>query len=190
MSQQHTQSSGNPWFDYARDAFERSVLFLDVLRQRGNIYNAQVDRVAPNVLTFQPEVICDGRTLAKPVNYILVKIVPPEGVTIDPDKRPFIVFDPRAGHGPGIGGMKADSEIGVAMRAGHPCYFVGFLPDPEPGQTIESVCRAEAHFVKLVSDLHPHADGKPALIGNCQAGWQIMIMAALCPELPGPIVLA
>ena len=27
----------------------------------------------------------------------------------------FIVFDPRAGHGPGIGGMKKDSEIGIAL---------------------------------------------------------------------------
>ena len=44
--------------------------------------------------------------------------------------------DPRAGHGPGIGGFKADSEIGVAMAAGHPVYFVGFTPEPEPDQTI------------------------------------------------------
>ena len=55
-----------------------------------------------------------------------------------------MIVDPRAGHGPGIGGFKADSEIGVAMKAGHPCYFVGFLPDPMPGQTIEDIARAEA----------------------------------------------
>lgn len=180
----------NPWFDYMRDAFERSVLFLDILRQRGNIYEEQTKRIAPHVLTFKAEVVCDGRQLEKPVNYALTRITPPKGVAIDPKKRPFIVFDPRAGHGPGIGGMKHDSEIGVAMKAGHSCYFVGFLPDPMPGQTVEDVCRAEAHFVKIVSDLHADADGKPALIGNCQAGWQIMIMAALHPELPGPIVLA
>ena len=39
--------------------------------------------------------------------------------------------------------MKHDSEIGVALQAGHPCYFVGFLPEPMPGQTVEDVCRAE-----------------------------------------------
>jgi hypothetical protein len=38
----------------------------------------------------------------------------PKGVEIDPKRRPFVVVDPRAGHGPGIGGFKADSEIGVA----------------------------------------------------------------------------
>ncbi len=86
----------------------------------------------------------DGRTLKRPVNYLLVRIVPPEGVEIDPTRRPFVVVDPRAGHGPGIGGFKADSEIGVAMKAGHACYFVGFMPDPMPGQTIEDIARAEA----------------------------------------------
>ena len=82
--------------------------------------------------------------------------------------------------------MKQDSEIGVALAAGHPCYFVGFLPEPMPGQTIEDVCRAEARFVEEVVARHPEAEGKPCLIGNCQAGWQIMMMAAIRPELSGP----
>jgi pimeloyl-ACP methyl ester carboxylesterase len=100
------------------------------------------------------------------------------------------VGDPRAGHGPGIGGFKANSEIGVAMRAGHPCYFVGFLPDPMPGQTIEDVAHAEAAFLERVIALHPDADGKPTVIGNCQAGWAVMMLAAVRPELCGPIIIA
>ena len=83
----------------------------------------------------------------------LVRVVPPAGRQIDPTRRPFVVVDPRAGHGPGIGGFKADSEIGVAFKAGHPCYFVGFLPEPMPGQTIEDIAAAEAVFLKKVSDL-------------------------------------
>ena len=100
------------------------------------------------------------------------------------------MIDPRAGHGPGIGGFKADSEIGVAMKAGHPCYFVGFLPEPMPGQTIERIARAEALFIEKVIRLHPKADGKPCVIGNCQAGWAVMILAALRPELFGPLIIA
>ena len=92
-------------------------------------------------------------------------------------RRPFVVVDPRAGHGPGIGGFKADSEIGVAMKAGHPCYFIGFLPEPMPGQTIEDIARAEAVFIEKVIALHPQADGKPCVIGNCQAGWAVMMLA-------------
>ena len=104
-----------------------------MLRQRGNNYAEHNARTAPHVLTFDVELVLDGRSLARPVNYGLVRIVPPKDTAVDPRKRPFIVFDPRAGHGPGIGGMKHDSEIGVALRAGHPCYFVGFLPEPVPG---------------------------------------------------------
>src|SRR3954447_1785811 len=179
-----------PVADYWIDAIQRSVLFLDVLRQRGNIARDHNARPAPNVLHYQAELLVDGRTLDRPVNYALVRIVPPAGMRIAAEKRPFIVVDPRAGHGPGIGGMKHDSEIGVALQAGHPCYFVGFLPDPMPGQTIEDVCRAEALFVKAVAERHPDAEGKPVLIGNCQAGWQIMMMAAVNPDLCGPIMLA
>ncbi|HEV8442531.1 MAG TPA: DUF3141 domain-containing protein, partial [Steroidobacteraceae bacterium] len=86
--------------------------------------------------------------------------------------------------------MKQDSEIGVALASGHACYFVGFLPEPMPGQTVEDVCRAEALFVEQVAARHPDAESKPIVIANCQAGWQIMMMAAIRPELTGVIMLA
>jgi hypothetical protein len=176
--------------EYMMDAGQRSVLFLDVLRQRGDQYREHVAQTAPHVLQYAAELIIDGRKLAEPVNYALVRIIPPKGVEIDPDRRPFIVVDPRAGHGPGIGGFKADSEIGVAMKAGHPCYFIGFLPEPMPGQTIERIARAEAVFIEKVISLHPKADDKPCVIGNCQAGWAVMILASLRPDLFGPIIIA
>src|SRR5215471_14910411 len=181
---------GSDFLDYWVDAWQRSILLLDVLRQRGNNCAAHNARTAPHVLSFEVELVLDGRALQRPVNYGLVRIVPPTGTAIDPGKRAFIVFDPRAGHGPGIGGMKHDSEIGVALAAGHPCYFVGFLLEPMPGQTIQDVCEAEARFVDEVLKRHPNAEGKPCLIGNCQAGWQIMMMGAIHPEKIGPIMLA
>jgi hypothetical protein len=179
-----------PAMEYALDAAQRSILFLDVMRQRGNQYREHMAETAPHVLEFEVELLIDGRTLARPVNYALARVVPPPGVEIDPRRRPFVIVDPRAGHGPGIGGFKADSEIGVAFKAGHPCYFVGFLPDPVPGQTIEDVARAEAIFLEKVIALHPEADGKPCVVGNCQAGWAVMMLAAIRPELFGPILVA
>ena len=176
--------------EYMMDASQRSVLFLDVLRRRGDQYREHIAQTAPHVLQYAAELIVDGRKLDEPVNYALVRIIPPKGVEIDLDRRPFIVVDPRAGHGPGIGGFKADSEIGVAMKAGHPCYFIGFLPEPMPGQTIERIARAEAVFIETVISRHPEADGKPCVIGNCQAGWAVMILASLRPELFGPIIVA
>ena len=176
--------------EYWTDAWQRTVLFLETLNERGNTTLAQAAKEVPHVLTFQADLVLDGRQLERPVNYALVRIVPPPDVTIDPAKPPVIVVDPRAGHGPGIGGMKPDSEIGVALRAGHAVYFIGFLPQPMPGQTIEDVCRAEAIFIAEVAKRHPEAEGKPIIIANCQAGWQIMMTAAIRPDLAGPIMLA
>ncbi len=176
--------------EYWIDAWQRSILTLDLLRERGNISLEHSAQNAPNVLSFKFEPILDGRTLPKPVNYALVRILPLDDKPVDPAKPPFIVVDPRAGHGPGIGGMKQDSEIGVAMAAGHPCYFIGFFPQPMPGQTIEDVCTAEAAFIAEVAARHPEAEGKPVIVANCQAGWQVMMMAAIRPDLVGPILLA
>ncbi|MDH6263182.1 DUF3141 domain-containing protein [Bradyrhizobium sp. BR13661] len=176
--------------EYMVDAGQRSVLFMDIMRQRGDQYREHVAQTAPHVLQYAAELITDGRTLDEPVNYALVRIIPPKDVEIDMSRRPFIVVDPRAGHGPGIGGFKADSEIGVAMRAGHPCYFIGFLPEPMPGQTIERIAHAEAKFIETVISRHPDADGKPCVIGNCQAGWAVMILASLRPQLFGPLIIA
>jgi pimeloyl-ACP methyl ester carboxylesterase len=175
---------------YWIDAVQRGVLFLDVMRQRSQHREEHIAKLAPHVLKFGTEIVMDGRSLPRPVNYVLARIAPPSGVKIVETKRPFVVVDPRAGHGPGIGGFKAQSEIGVAFNAGHPCYFIGFLPEPVPGQTIEDIADAEAAFLERVIALHPKADGKPAVIGNCQAGWAVMMVAAKHPELFGPIIVA
>lgn len=176
--------------EYWVDSWQRTILFWDVLRRRGNEYYRRKEMSAPHVLHFEAELVLDGRTLDRAANYGLARIKAPDGLVIDPMKRPFVVVDPRAGHGPGIGGFKADSEIGVAIRAGHACYFVGFTPDPAPGQTIEDIMRAEAVFLEKVIDLHPEAEGRPCVIGNCQAGWAVMMLAAARPELFGPIIIA
>ena len=73
-----------PLADYMVDAAQRSILFLDVMRQRGNQYREHMAETAPHVLSYQAELLIDGRTLERPVNYALVRITPPAGVEIDP----------------------------------------------------------------------------------------------------------
>jgi len=182
-----------PWSalgEYMTDAMQRTVLFWDVMRQRSDQYYTEKAKDVPHVLQFDAELVLDARTFDKPVNYLLARVNPPAGMTVDPLKRPFVVVDPRAGHGPGIGGFKADSELGVAMKAGHPAYLVGFTPEPMPGQTIEDIMHAEAAFLEKVISLHPRAEGKPCVIGNCQGGWAILLVAGIRPELFGPIIVA
>ena len=143
----------------------------------------------PPVLIFDFETVVDGRKLKRPVNYALVRITPPEDMPPSNDAlRPFLIIDPRAGHGSGIGGFKSDSQVGVALRRGHPVYFVIFFRDPEPGQTILDITAAETVFLKHVTDAHPKAP-KPVVIGNCQGGWAVMMLGAALPNQLGALVL-
>ncbi|MES2538373.1 MAG: DUF3141 domain-containing protein [Pseudomonadota bacterium] len=173
---------------YAVDAVQRSILFWNVLHQRGNNFIERSWKGLKPALHFDYDTILDGRSFDRPVNYALLRITPPPGVTIDPAKRPYLMIDPRAGHGPGIGGFKDDSQVGVALRAGHPVYFVIFFQEPEPGQTLLDVCSAEQVFVKKVRAMHPDSP-KPAIIGNCQGGWAAMMLASSDPDDTGPIVI-
>src|SRR4030095_14312944 len=176
------------WYGYASDFAQRSVLFWDTIRERGNNFIEHTRDGLPPVLHFDYETVVDGRKLPRPVNYALVRIVPPEGVVVDAKRRPDVIIDPRAGHGPGIGGFKDDSQVGVALRDGHPVYFVIFFRDPEPGQTLIDVCEAERTFVRAVRELHP-VSPEPAIVGNCQGGWAARMLAAADPDDTGPIVI-
>ena len=175
-------------YRYSVDFAQRSVLFWDTLRQRGNNFMEHTRQGLPPVLTFQYDMISDGRKFERPVNYALVAIKPPAGVTVDPKRRPYVIIDPRAGHGPGIGGFKDDSQVGVALAAGHPVYFVIFFRDPEKGQTLLDVTAAEQRFVRTVRERHPDSP-KPAIVGNCQGGWAAMMLAAADADDMGPIVI-
>jgi len=175
-------------WEYCVDMIQRQILFLDVMRQRGDNFLKHIKEGEPPVLQFEYETIIDGRTLERPVNYALLRIIPEAGMTIDPNKRPFVIVDPRAGHGPGIGGSKHDSQVGVSLRAGHPTYFVMFFPKPEPGQTLNDVGHAEHLFLKEVIRRHPNAE-KPCVMGNCQAGWAVAALAAVDPDIMGTIIL-
>ena len=204
------------WFnsavEYSTDRWQRAILFLDVMRQRGNNYFDHLRAGQPPVVIFDYETILDGRKFDPPANYALVKIKERRDAVTDRRRksrtvqsrrqglpadarcpkhgpiRPLVVIVPRAGHGPGIGGSKLDSQIGVALDYGYPVYFIMFYPDPEPGQTVAAVQQAEISFLEEV--VRRHADApKPAVIGNCQAGWAAALIGADRPDLVGPMVL-
>ena len=140
------------------------------------------------VLRFKHEEIMSGRALPRPINYSLARIVPPEGTVTDPKKRPVVVVDSRAGQGPGIGGFKKDSEIGDALAAGHPVYFIHFSAEPVEGQRFLDVVEGQVKFFEKVVELHPDVP-KPMAVGNCQAGYQTLMVAMLRPDLFGPCLI-
>jgi pimeloyl-ACP methyl ester carboxylesterase len=183
-------AAADPWsmWQYMVDASQRAILYWDTMRERGNTFVENARSGLQPVLHFDYDMVLDGRAFERPVNYAMVRIKPLEGVIVDDKRRPYLLIDPRAGHGPGIGGFKDDSQVGVAMQAGHPVYFVIFFRDPEPGQTMLDVCAAEQQFVRRVRELHPDSP-KPAIIGNCQGGWAAMMLASSSPDDTGPVVI-
>ncbi len=176
---------------YQRDAWERWILFLDTLRQRADDLLVHDRAGKPPLLDFDYELVLDARRFEKPANYALLRITRVADDCIedclDPSKPPVIIVDPRAGQGPGIGGFKRESEVGIALHEGYPVYFVAFFPEPCPGQTIADVLHAMRRFVEEVAARHSGLP--PILYGNCQAGWAITLLAADCEGLAGPIVL-
>ncbi|WP_460451991.1 DUF3141 domain-containing protein [Alsobacter sp. SYSU BS001988] len=176
---------------YSLDVGRRAVLFLDTLRQRAENIVAHERAGKPPLLDFDFEVIAEARHFERPTNYSLLRITRVGEDCLEdcvqPGLRPVVVFDPRAGHGPGIGGFKRESEVGLALRAGHPTYFVAFAPEPVAGQTLHDVLRTLRRFVEEVGRRHPGQP--PVLYGNCQAGWAITILAAGCQGLVGTAVL-
>lgn len=189
----------NSFFKYCQDALERSILFADVLRERGDIYLDHRKKGKPPVLEFEYEIIMDGRSCERPVNYDLVRIISSNEFDSSMkfvssvrymyhwNRRPIVIIDPRAGHGSGIGGMKRESEVGEAMRMGHPVYFIIFHPEPIPGQTLSDIAKAEAEFLKEVRRRHPDLK-EPAVIGNCQAGWAAAMLVADQPDLASILI--
>ena len=188
LSVQSPYDFARAWEDYTKDVSERAILTTDALRENSDNHYEYVAKGCPPVLIYDYEVVVEGRNLPRPCNYMLLKIIPPDGVEIFDWKRPYIIIDPRAGHGAGIGGFKSDSQVGVALRDGHPVYFVAFHPEPEPDQELADVTHAEAAFLRDVTSRHPDSP-KPVVVGNCQGGWAAAILAAVYPDLPGPIVL-
>lgn len=207
--------AAHTWFnagmEYTLDRWQRSILFGNIMRRRGNNYLDHLRAGQPPVLVFDYELIMNGMDFEPPVNYALVKIRnrresakdrrnasrhakarrqgPPEASrpNIDTTQRPLVVIDPRAGHGPGIGGSKLNSQIGVALDYGYPVYFIMFSPDPAPGQTIAAIQQTEIQFLEEVARRHADAP-KPAVIGNCQAGWAAALIGADRPDVVGPMV--
>lgn len=181
----------NDAMSYYVDALQRSVLFMDVLRERGDNMLAHERAGQPPLLDFEHELVLDARQFERPANYALLRITrcgPTHASDFErQDQRPVMVVDPRAGHGPGIGGFKHDSEVGVALHLGHPTYFAIFYPEPCPGQTLADVIHALRAFTKEIT--RRHGGMSPVLYGNCQGGWAVALLAADCEGLDAPAVL-
>ena len=176
--------------DYTLDAWQRGILFLDVLRQRGNQYFEHMAMRAPNVLHF------DARSGARrPQAAAAGQLCPgrdhPAARRRDrcqetPVRRGRPARRARAGHRR-LQGRQRDRRRDGGRAS---LLFRGLPARAGAGQTIEDIMLTQAAFLERVIELHPEADGRPVVIGNCQGGWAMMLAAATRPELFGPLIIA
>ena len=79
-----TSDFGAQALSYWIDSWQRSLLFWDVMRERGNIFIEHEKKGKPPVLVFDYDIVVDGRTLEDPANYALVRIKPTAGISHRP----------------------------------------------------------------------------------------------------------
>jgi len=179
------------WTRYWADALWRSLATMDLLRQRADNMLDHEAAGMPPLLHFDAAPVADARDFASPCNYRLLRITRCGTDQLERhvrrDSAPVIVVDPRAGHGPGIGGFRRDSEVGMALLEGHPVYFVVFDPEPAEGQTMGSVVEALARFIDIVAERH--RGRAPIVYGNCQGGWAVALALSHCRREAGLAVL-
>lgn len=179
------------WARYWADVAWRVASTMDTLRERAARMREHEAAGMPPLLHFEAEQVADGRDGVPASNYRLLRITKCGSDRLEqhvrPDAAPVVIVDPRAGHGPGIGGFRRDSEVGMALVEGHPVYFVVFDPEPLEGQTMGAVVETLARFIDLVAQRHPGAE--PIVYGNCQGGWAVTMALSHCNRRAGLAVL-
>src|SRR5208283_4263021 len=60
--------------------------------------------------------------------------------------------------------------------------------EPVPGQTFFDVVEGQVRFFERVVEMHPDSP-RPFAVGNCQAGYQTLMVAMLRPDLFGPVLM-
>ena len=147
---------------YWIDACQRGLLFLDVLQQRSERYQEHAAKTAPHVLKFGCELVMDGRKLPRPVNYVLVRIVPPKGID-DRCEQASIrhrrsARRPRAGHRR-LQGAERDRRC----PQGRPSLLLHRVP-------ARSRARADDRGYRARGGRVPRARDRAASAGRGQAG--------------------
>ena len=109
--------------EYALDFWQRSVLFLDILRQRGNQREEMLAHGATSVLIYDSELVMRGDELPHPVNYSLLRIIPPDGAEIDDRKHPVFVDRSACRAGTGDWGLQAVERNRRRVQGRAPCLL-------------------------------------------------------------------
>jgi hypothetical protein len=125
-----------------------------------------------------------------PVNYALVRIVPPKGV--DGRRRQAAVRDHRSARGataPASAASRTIRRSAWRLSRRPSGLFRDLLPEPSRGRRCATSARRAASSCARSCASCIRDSQKPAIVGNCQGGWAAMMLAASGPDDRGPLVI-
>ncbi len=206
-------------YDYLVDRSQRWILLADLMRKRGNQYIQHSECGQPPVLIFDYDLILDGRTFERPVNFAIVAIMDrrdrirasqngnqPNTIR-DVDHRQVaqtynkrtIKLDPHPARPIVIIDPRSGQGPGLAgtkldSQIGVALNFghpVYFVMFYTEPEPGQTYSDVQQAIVKFIEEVElRHSHApKPAIIGNSQGGWAAALIAADRPDLTGPIVL-
>ena len=137
------------WGEYTIDAAQRSVLYWDTLRQRGNQWLEHEAAGKPPVLKYRYEMIADARHYERPANYALRADHPAEGCRDRPGEAS--VRHRRSARGARPRHRRVQGRVGSRRRAVGRTSGVlrDLLPGPDAGPD------ARRHHGRR-GRIHPH----------------------------------
>ena len=169
--------------EYWIDAWQRAVLCLDALNQRGKHSSGRGGRAE----AARAELCRRGRARRTHARAAGQLRPCPHRSAGGRDDRSRQAADRRGRPPRGSRARNRRHETGERDRRGAPRRPRGLfhrLPaEAVKGQTIEDVSRAEAIFIETVAARHREAEGKPIVIANCQAGWPTTIAEQIGPRV-------
>ena len=135
---------------------------------------------------YEYEMLADARTFERPCNYALVRIVPPRDVEVD---------DSCARSSSSIRAPATDRASAVSRRT--PRSASRCRPAIRSTSSSSTRTRIRARRSPTSSMRKPSSSAsspsairdseKPVLVGNCQGGWAVMMLAASRPDIAGPL---
>ena len=123
-----------PAMDYMIDAAQRGVLFWDVMRQRGNQYREHLAETVPHVLDYEVELVIDGRTLDRPVNYALARVVPPAGIELDRSGGRSLLSTRAPATARASAASRLTAKLALPSRRAIPAISLAFCQTPCPAK--------------------------------------------------------
>ena len=178
------------WYAYAVDTAQRSILFWDTIRQRGNnfVEHAQAGLLARAALRLRDRARRPQASRGRSITRSCASCRPKASPSIRSGGRTSSSIRAQVTD-PGSAASRTIRRSASRSREGHPVYFVIFFRDPEPGQTLLACLRGGEgrSCARCASSIHDSP--KPAIVGNCQGGWAAMMLAAADPDDTGPIVI-